>query len=262
VDRLTWFAGDEARSGLATARRSRHEEAKMAQARTGFLPALGVDWLTPLYDTVAWLLGERSFKRRLIEAAGIVPGQDVLDLGCGTGTLALLVKAACPGARVVGLDRDPRILALARVKVARTTADVALCEGSATAPPFAPASFDRVLTTLVLHHLTTAQKREALAAVRRLLRPGGELHVADWGPPHNWLMWIASLGVRLADAAETTAANLHGELPALIAVAGFVDVAETERWMTPFGTLAFVRAVAPFPSQFISANEDDVCRPT
>jgi hypothetical protein len=55
-------------------------------------------------------------------------------------------------------------------------------------------------------------------------------------------MRVAALGVRFLDGDETTAANLRGELPALIAAAGFTDVAETERWMTPFGTLAFVRA--------------------
>jgi ubiquinone/menaquinone biosynthesis C-methylase UbiE len=210
-----------------------------------FVPALGHAWLTPCYDAVAWLLGERAIKRDLVRQARITPGADVLDLGCGTGTLALLVMETQPAARVSGLDVDPEILALARGKIAAAGAEVRLVEGSATAPPFPPASFDRVLSTLVLHHLTTAQKREALAAVRRLLRPGGELHVADWGKPQNLLMRVASLGFRWLDGAETTAANLRGELPGLIAAAGFTAVEETERRMTPLGTLAFLRARAP-----------------
>jgi SAM-dependent methyltransferase len=107
-----------------------------------------------------------------------------------------------------------------------------------------PASFDRVLTTLVLHHLTTAQKRDALRAIHGLLRPGGELHIADWGKPHNALMRVAALTFQLFDGGEQTAANLRGELPQLVADAGFTGVEETERWMTPFGTLAFVRARA------------------
>ena len=214
----------------------------MQEPREHYIPALGAAWLTPLYDIVARLTGERRFKRRLVEQAHIASGQDVLDLGCGTGTLALLVKQTCPGARVVGLDIDPRILAIARRKTQRAGADLELRQGSATEPPFAPASFDRVLTTLVLHHLTTAQKRTALKAVRGLLRPGGELHVADWGKPHNALMEVASMGFRLFDGGEPTQANLSGQLPALIAAAGFSDVAETERWMTPFGTLSFIRA--------------------
>jgi len=209
-----------------------------------FVPALGSVWLTPLYDAVAWLLGERTFKRDLIRQARIAPGHDVLDLGCGTGTLALLVKEAHPDARVSGVDVDPKILAIARGKVAAAGADVRLVEGSATAPPLPDASFDRVLTTLMLHHLTTPQKREALAAVRRLLRPGGELHVADWGRPQNVLMQVAALSFRWFDGDETTGANLRGELPALIAAAGFHDVVETEHRMTPLGTLTYLRARA------------------
>ena len=207
-----------------------------------FVPALGSDWLTPLYDFFAPLVGERRFKQRLIELANIAPGHDVLDIGCGTGTLALLAHDMRPGARVSGVDIDPRILAIARRKIARAQAPIELHQGSATDPPFLPASFDRILTSLMLHHLTTPQKRETFAAARRLLRPGGQFHVADWGKPHNALMQVAALGFRLVDGGETTRANLRGELPELIAEAGFTGVAETERWMTPFGTLAFVRA--------------------
>lgn len=214
----------------------------MSTSTDRFVPALGHDLLTPIYDVVARLTGERRFKRRLIEAANIAAGHDVLDLGCGTGTLALMVKQMRPGARVAGLDIDPRILAMARRKIQSAGADIAIQQGSATDPPFPPASFDRILTTLMLHHLTTSQKEETLAAARRLLRPGGELHIADWGKPHNALMRFASLSFRFFDGGKTTGVNLRGELPALVRAAGFEDVAETERWMTPFGTLAFVRA--------------------
>lgn len=214
----------------------------MSNTTEHFVPALGRDWLTPLYDVFARLVGERRFKQHLVTAAHIAPGHDVLDVGCGTGTLALMVHAMCPGARLTGVDIDPRILAMARHKIARAGASIEVHQGSATDPPFAPASFDRILTSLMLHHLTTPQKRETLAAAHRLLRPGGELHIADWGKPHNALMQIASLGFRLTDGGETTGANLRGELPALIAAAGFDDVRESESWMTLFGTLTFIRA--------------------
>jgi len=210
-----------------------------------FVPALGADWLTPLYDTVAIVTGQRFFKSRLVSVASIEAGHRVLDLGCGTGTLALMIKQACPQATVVGLDLDTRILSIARRKILRAGVEVQLEQGSATAPPFEPASFDRVLSTLVFHHLTTPQKRAALAAARRLLRPGGELHIADWGKPHNLLMQAASMSFRLFDGNETTAVNLAGQLPEMVREAGFEAVAETERWMTPFGTLAFIRAEVP-----------------
>jgi ubiquinone/menaquinone biosynthesis C-methylase UbiE len=207
-----------------------------------FVPALGSDWLTPFYDGFAWLLGEGTMKRRLIEQAGIAPGHDVLDLGCGTGTLALMIKRMHPGAEVSGVDIDPKILAIARGKVAAAGVDVRLVEGSATAPPLPAASFDRVLTSLMLHHLTTPQKRAALTAARGLLRSGGELHVADWGKPQNLLMRIAAPGFQLSDGTDTTGANVRGELPALIAEAGFNDVREVAHHMTPFGTLTYLRA--------------------
>ena len=209
-----------------------------------FIPALGSSWLTPLYDTVSWLIGERALKRNLILQARIAPGSDVLDLGCGTGTLALLIKEMQPEANVSGVDIDPQILAIARAKIAAAGVDIELVEGSATAPPLPPASFDRVLSTLMLHHLTTPQKRETLAAVRRLLRAGGELHIADWGKPQNALMQLASLSFRLFDGDETTGPNLRGELPSLIAAAGFSAVQEVEHRMTPLGTLTYLKARA------------------
>ena len=208
-----------------------------------YVPALGFDWLTRFYDPVLRAtVREETFKRRLIDQAWIQPGHDVLDLGCGTATLTIMVKQTCPAARVVGLDGDPKVLAIARGKVARAGVEVELYEGMAFAPPFPPASFDRVVSSLVLHHLTSVNKRATLARVRELLRPGGELHVADWGRPQNALMWLASLGIRLLDGAETTGDNLDGRLPALMEEAGFTSVAETDRLMTAFGTLSLYRA--------------------
>lgn len=209
-------------------------------AQTTYVPALGVDWLTPFYDVTAWLVGEHAFKQRLIDAAALAPGHDVLDLGCGTGTLVIMAKEAQPGARVVGMDLDPPILDIARRKIAQRGLDIPLHHGSAIAPPFAPASFDRIFTTLMLHHLTTAEKAQTFAATRALLRAGGELHVADWGPPHNWAMWLAAQTVQWFDGADRLAANLDGKLPGMLRDAGFARVTPGPQQMTPFGTLAFL----------------------
>ena len=82
-----------------------------------YIPALGFDWLTRFYDPVLRAtLREDKFKRLLIEQARIEPGHDVLDLGCGTATLTIMVKQSCPAARVVGLDGDSKVLAIARQK--------------------------------------------------------------------------------------------------------------------------------------------------
>jgi SAM-dependent methyltransferase len=215
-----------------------------------FVPALGFDWLTPLYDPLIRLaLREEAVKQRLVDQASIAPGMRVLDLGCGTGTLVLLIKRAQPTARVVGLDVDPRILEIARTKIAAAGADIELRRGTVEEADLAPGSFDRVVTSLVLHHLTTAEKLVSLRAVRRALRPDGELHVADFGPPHNALMWLVSLPLRVFDGAHRTEANLSGRLPGLVREAGFAAVAELGRIMTPFGTLVFTSARASGAAQ-------------
>jgi ubiquinone/menaquinone biosynthesis C-methylase UbiE len=216
----------------------------MSDTTTSYIPALGFHWLTRFYDPVVrFTLREEEFKQRLIAQARLQPGHAILDLGCGTGTLTTMIKRACPGANVVGLDVDPEVLQIARRKAAAAGVEIELREGMAYAPPFAAGSFDRVLTSLVLHHLTTADKRRTLSAVKELLRPHGELHVADWGKPHNALMTVASYGVRLLDGAGTTQANHDGLIPTMMSEAGFADVAETDRMMTVFGTLSLYSGV-------------------
>lgn len=209
-----------------------------------FIPALRFRWLTRFYDPlVAALLREEQFKQRLVEQAGLKPSHHVLDLGCGTATLTIMLKRARTEANVVGLDGDPEVLAIARKKVAAAGVEVELYEGMVCAPLFAPRSFDRVVSSLVFHHLTTEDKSRTFRKIRELLKPGGELHIADWGQAQNALMRIAFLGVQLLDGFQTTSDNVHGCLISLMQEAGFTSVAETHHAMTPFGTLSLYRAV-------------------
>lgn len=209
-----------------------------------YVHALRFSWLTGLYDSVlAATLPEEAFRARLVAQARIAPGHRVLDLGCGTGTLTVLLKRAQPLAEVVGLDGDPEILAVARRKVTAAKLDVTLVGGRAEEPPLEPGSFDRVVSSLVFHHLTTEQKRAAFAAIRRLLRSGGELHFVDWGAPREPLMRLAFLTVRILDGFETTRDNAQGRLLPMIDQAGFTEVEETNRERTLFGTLSLHRAV-------------------
>ena len=214
-----------------------------------YVPALSFDWLTRFYDPlIALSLRERALKGRLIDQAAIAPGHAVLDVGCGTGTLALLAKARQPSARVVGIDGDRAVLDIARKKIARAGLDVELHEALANADPtFAPASFDRILTSLVLHHLTLDEKREALAAMRRWLRPQGELHVLDFGPQENPILKLIARGVSRLDGAQRLQANLEGRLPQLMCEAGFAAASEIGRAFTPFGSVSFYKAtLAPY----------------
>lgn len=215
-------------------------------AHSDFVPALGYHWLTRFYDPLLALsLRERPLKQQLVDQAAPRPGQSVLDFGCGTGTLAILLKRACPEARVVGLDADAAVLALARRKIEAAGLAIELRQGFLDADTFPPASFDRVLSTLVLHHLTHDEKLAVLAVFRRILRPGGELHVADFGPPRTAYARLITRAFRHYDGAERTADNLAGRLAALVEQAGFAAVAVTGSRGTAFGTVDYVRAALP-----------------
>jgi ubiquinone/menaquinone biosynthesis C-methylase UbiE len=210
-----------------------------------FIPALRFRALTRFYDgLLRTLLKEEAFKERLLRQASIQPGHHVLDLGCGTATLTIMAKRAHPEASVFGLDADSEVLGIARTKADEGGVAVDLRCGLASEPHFDTGTFDRVLSSLVFHHLTTDDKRRALVAARKLLRPGGEIHIADWGRAQNVPMRVAFLAVQLLDGFATTTDNVRGRLPDLMAEAGFRSVEETHREMTLFGTLALYRGVA------------------
>jgi ubiquinone/menaquinone biosynthesis C-methylase UbiE len=205
-----------------------------------YIRPLSFDWLTPLYDHILpILLPEDALKQQLIEQAHIGHGARVLDLGAGTATLTLIIKQAYPDAEVVGLDGDPHILEIARAKALADGVALQLDQGLATQLPYDDATFDRVFSSLMLHHLTSDQKRGALTEVRRVLCPGGELHILDFGKPHTFPAYLISLVMRHV---EQTADNIRGLLPEMLREAGFVAVQETERRMSTVGTLSLYRA--------------------
>lgn len=212
-------------------------------APSSYIPALRFDALTRFFDPIVRVTTrERRFKQLLLEQVALRPGYGVLDVGCGTGTLAITLAQACPGADVHGIDGDPNVLAIAHDKVALSRARVSLHEGLAWELPFEDASLDRVVSSLVFHHLDGDGKQRTLAAIHRVLRPGGELHIADWGRAHGPGMRAAFLVVQMLDGFATTQDSVRGRLPGMIAKAGFDDVSETQRLRTPLGTISLYRA--------------------
>ncbi len=216
----------------------------MPSEKDRYVPALGYGFLTALYDPVVRLTTrERTFKRALIKQAGICGTQRVLDLGSGTGTLTLWIKEAHPGAQVTGVDGDPKIIEIAKRKALGAGIQVSFDRAIAAALPYPDEAFDRVLSSLFFHHLSRAQKSAALVEAFRVLKPDGELHVADWGKPANPLMGALFMSIRLLDGFDNTAENARGELPELFLSAGFRRAAKRRAFPTVFGTLALYSAI-------------------
>ena len=218
----------------------------MAKPRQQFIPALRFDALTRLYDPVVALTSrERGFKRRLLEHARIKAGESVLDLACGTGTLAIEVKKEAPKAKVSGIDADRSILKRARAKAKDAGVKVDWQRGLSTELPYEDRSFDAVLSTLFFHHLTDEAKADTAEEVRRVLRLGGRLLIADWGRPQDPLMRTAFLGVQMLDGFRTTRSNVAGKLPEVLREAGLKRVSVDDRMRTPLGTIEIVSAIRP-----------------
>lgn len=215
----------------------------MDRATSEYVHALRYRWLTPAYDLVVrTLVRERAFKQALIRQAGIESGQVVVDLGCGTGTLAIAVKQQYPDATVIGIDGDEQILAVAQRKAAHAQADVTFHCTMAQELPLPTGQADRVLSTLFFHHLQSPDKLVVAREVWRVINPGGELHVADWGRAANSLMRAAFLPVQVLDGFDRTADNVQGRLLQIFSRAGFLSAVERRRFATPLGTLSLYSA--------------------
>jgi ubiquinone/menaquinone biosynthesis C-methylase UbiE len=144
-----------------------------------YIPGMGKHYLLPLYDVVHHVFGLRPIHQEMIALAGLRDGLRVLDVGCGTGNLLRSTGTRWPKVELSGMDPDPKALARARRKTLRAGLEVRLERGFAQEMPFPDDSFDRVFSSLMLHHLDTASKDALLAEVRRVLRPGGVLVLAD-----------------------------------------------------------------------------------
>jgi ubiquinone/menaquinone biosynthesis C-methylase UbiE len=216
----------------------------MATARPAdYLPAARFNFLTPVFDVfVKATTRERTFKEKLLDQARLDAGMDVLDLGSGTGTLAIWAKGRVPTLGIRGLDGDPAIVSQARSKAAREGVDIPFDEGLSYELPYADASFDRVLSSLFFHHLVLRDKERTITEIVRVLRPGGELHVADWGQPRSLREKAGAFGIRTFDGDEPTRDNLAGRLPELFEAGGLTDAGEHERVSTPLGVVSLYSA--------------------
>lgn len=200
----------------------------------------------PLSDFLYRLLGIGSYHRELVEQADIHPGQRVLEIGCGTGNLAILSKRLHPDAEVVGLDPDPKALAHAERKAERARLSVRLDHGFAQELPYPDASFDRVLSAFMFHHLGPEEKENMLREARRVLKPGGSLHLLDFEREKAHSDGLMARVSHRNHRHGRPHVHFGGHVPTLMREAGLADSKEVAHRVTKvLGRVTYYRATMP-----------------
>ncbi len=208
--------------------RHRHSRASKASTKETKGLVLNQGWR---YDLMGWFCDTflfrgqwRELRQKTANMARIQPGEQVLDVGCGTGTLAIeVVRRVGRAGRVAGVDPGTEQIARARSKAARRNLPIDFQIGVIEHLPFPDQTFDVVLSTLMMHHLPHSLKRQGLAEIARVLKPGGRLVIADF---------------KRKQERQGRAARFHAggssmqDLAAMVADAGFSEV-ETEEMHPP-----------------------------
>lgn len=194
------------------------------------------------YDIFSRLMGmgiNRPNSRMVIELAGIKSGDTVLDVACGTGNLTLTAQVyAGPSGKVYGIDAAPEMIEVAREKASRSGLAVIFQVGLAEQLEFAGGTFDVVISRLAIHHLPDDLKRKAFAEILRVLKPGGQLLIADFSPPKNPILNHITSALVGSHMMQTDV----WKLPAMLSDAGFENV---DSGATRSAILAYVSGNKP-----------------
>lgn len=205
-----------------------------------FIPALKFRILTPLYDSFLGVgMKETLLKSRLVTQVNPKDNEKILDFGCGTGTLTLMIKKAKPGCTVYGIDIDPQILEIAEKKAEHEGVDVHLVKYDGITLPFDDESHDKVVTSLVVHHLSREEKFRIFREIYRVLKRGGEFHIMDFGIQRSLYAKLITSVTRFLEPIEE---NILGKIPGYLVISGFGGVEEVYSENTLFGSVSFYRS--------------------
>ncbi len=210
-----------------------------------YIPALKYHFLTRYYDLVVSLTTrEKLFKTLLVKKIAPTSRQRLLDVGCGTGTLTQMLAKRGSDVSITGLDADLNALKQAKAKLVTMSKRVTFEQGFGQELPFETASFDAVVSSLFFHHLDRQQKLKVLKEIRRVLKSGGQLHIADWGEPTSIFQRLLFLIVQSLDGFHTTQDSVDGILPSIIEEAGFSKIENWKSIATSLGTIRLYQATA------------------
>jgi ubiquinone/menaquinone biosynthesis C-methylase UbiE len=198
-----------------------------------FLPAAGRDLFLPLYDPLVSLMGFDRARQELISGANLSGGERVLDVGCGTGALVVMLKRQYPAVDVVGLDPDPKALRRARTKATRAPVSVQFDQAFADELPYRDSSFDRVLSSFMFHHLKEDEREKMLREVSRVLKSGGSFHLVDFVMDHASHGFLS----RLFHSHASMKVNSDERILELMNRAGFTNAAKVKEGSMLFGLL-------------------------
>lgn len=189
-----------------------------------FVPAFNYDFLTPYYDFFVEFLGYGKTQRnRVISLLNLKSEDNLLDVGCGTGTLLILAKERYPQIKMTGIDVDPKVLSIARNKTQKAKLEIEYLEASSGKLPFTDASLNVVVSSLVFHHLPTDVKKQTIEEIYRILKKGGRFLIVDFGKKDGIVLYFLDFITKLLKLPEskTLQDNLEGKLPIYLANSGF-----------------------------------------
>lgn len=210
---------------------------------TRFTPALGQAGLTGAYDIAVGLLTrERIWRTALLAQLAPREGETILDVGCGTGTFAIMTKRAAPRARVIGLDPDEHVLRLATAKAERAGVAIEWRRGFARYAASLAGLVDKAVSSLVFHQAPLAEKRAGLSAMFTAVAAGGEIHIADYAlQPDEAMRRLFRLTVQRIDGIEDTQPNADGVLENILSEQADRSIAPSQVVRTLTGAISLFK---------------------
>jgi ubiquinone/menaquinone biosynthesis C-methylase UbiE len=207
-----------------------------------FTPPLGYKILTPIYDfVIRYLTRESAWRSALVKQINPLPGDRILDVGCGTGSLLAGLAEQCPEADFIGLDPD--IAAIQRASKKADSANTRLIPGFLSKEVL-PKGWQptKITSSLMFHQVALEKKCEIAEIMRSLLEPGGELHIADYAIQKSLLMRAAfRMTVQQLDGVEDTRHNAEGILERILVAPGYMTQ-KTLTFPTSTGSISLFKA--------------------